>query len=217
MTIIYYDKQANGGKINYQLHLPDQYEDIIDKKWPLILFLHGSGRRGEDISFLNKYGLNKVAENNRDFEFIVLTPQCPSSSTWLKERNFVLSLLNEIISDYRVDSERIYLTGFSMGGNGAWDLAAHSAGIFAAVAPIAGWFEPESSHLLKDVPIWNFHGEEDETVPIQRSEEIVSALLQIGGDVRFTRYPGLRHRVIDETYNDPELYSWFLQHKRKTL
>ena len=99
-----------------------------------------------------------------------------------------------------------------MGGIGSWSLAAHSPHRFAAVAPIAGWCDPEKAHILKRVPIWNFHGEKDDTVPFERSEKIVSALVEIGGDIRFTKYPAAGHGVMNETYQNPDLFKWFLKH-----
>jgi len=215
MPTLHQYRKENRQELGYQLFLPANYEELYEKKWPLILFLHGSGRRGTDIRILDGYGLNGIAENNEDFEFIVLTPQCPSSEVWANQHGSLLYLLDKIISKYRVDTDRIYLTGFSMGGIGSWSLAAHAPQRFAAVAPIAGWFEPEMAHSLMNVPIWNFHGQEDETVPFHRSEKIVSRLIEIGGNVRFTRYPNAGHGVMNETYRNPDLYKWFLEHTKK--
>ncbi|MFE5321409.1 prolyl oligopeptidase family serine peptidase [Paenibacillus sp. NPDC056579] len=203
--------------IGYQLYLPAAYEEQMDKKWPVILFLHGIKKRGEDIHMLDHYGLGWMADKIPGFEFIVISPQCPSLSSWPMERDAVLTLLDEVIETHRVDRERIYLTGFSLGGHGAWDLAAYAPERFAATAPLAGWFDPEKAVLLKSMPIWAFHGEDDDVVEIARDRAIVDALKERGGNVVFTTYPGLQHQVMDETYGNLKLYEWMLKHTIKRM
>jgi predicted peptidase len=198
--------------MRYQIFVPEQYESRSDKEWPLIVFLHGINRRGSDIHLLDQYGLHGIAEQTQGFSFIVLSPQCPSYSNWPLERDSVLALVEETLSNFRVDSKRIYLTGFSMGGNGAWDLAAYSPGVFAAVVPLSGWYEPDHAPLLKDVPIWAFHGEEDDIVPHHGSANMVDAIQKIGGNIRFTSHAGLKHQIMQETYRNPVLFAWLLQH-----
>ena len=217
MTVKNFTLHKENNNINYQLFLPQGYETDRDKKYPLILFLHGSKRRGEDIHLLNDYGLTWIAENKKDFPFIIVTPQCPSLSNWTIETASLITLTNEILSKYRVDHEKIYLTGFSIGGQGSFDLASKYPELFAAVAPIAGWFEPNQAMLLKDVPIWAFHCMDDDVVPVSGTEDMVQALTSIGGNIRVTYYSGLKHdhKVMNETYNNSELYTWLLKHKRK--
>lgn len=200
--------------INYQLFLPHHYEAQNVKKYPLIIFLHGNKKRWDDITVLNDYGLTWIAENKKDFQFIVATPQCPATSNWSLESESVIALTKEIMSKYKVDFECIYLTGFSMGGNGAWDLAYKAPELFSAIVPISGWFDVEKAHSLKEMPFWVFHGDEDDIVPIQRSDEMVKALTSIQGNIRYTTYPGLKHFIMNETYGNPELYEWLLKHKR---
>jgi predicted peptidase len=203
-------------RIHYQLFLPHEYE-ASDNKYPLIVFLHGIRKRGDDITLLNDYGLTWIAERKKDFPFIIVTPQCPADSNWTLESDSVIAVTEEIVSTYRVALENIYLTGFSMGGRGAWDLAAKCPELFAAAVPISGWFEVEKAHLLKDMPIWAFHGEEDDVVPPSGSEDMVNALRSLGSNIRYTSYPGLRHFVMDETYGNPALYEWLLTHRRRFL
>lgn len=198
--------------INYRVTMDECDQSANDKKRPLILFLHGSGRRGDDIAMLDNYGLNKVARETAGFPFIVVAPQCPAESTWLQHRETLIGLLENIAEQFPVDWSRIYLTGFSMGGHGSWELAAYRPDLFAAVAPIAGWFDPTRASELAHVPIWNFHGDEDEIVAFQCSVDIVEAIRRLGGHVRFTAYPGLRHHFMMETYDNAELYDWFLKH-----
>ncbi|MBW5447876.1 prolyl oligopeptidase family serine peptidase [Cohnella sp. CFH 77786] len=201
--------------LGFQLFLPDEYETKTDRSWPLILFLHGVKKRGSDLRLLDGYGLPSIAENWNGFEFLVLAPQCPAYTDWTSERDAVLALLERILSDYRVDPDRIYLTGFSMGGHGAWDLAAYRPDRFAAVVPLAGWFDPEAAHLLGEMPVWAFHGEEDDMVPVQATKDMVQALKSADGNVTCTFYPGLKHFIMNETYRNPDLYAWLLEHRKR--
>ncbi|OPH61827.1 hypothetical protein BC351_00885 [Paenibacillus ferrarius] len=212
-----YKETPQNIRVNYQLFLPHDYESEKDNKYPLILFLHGVKKRGEDINMLDGYGLTWMAESKQDFPFIVVTPQCPSNSNWILESQSVLALVDEIITNYRVDSNRIYVTGFSMGGNGAWNFALKSPELFSAVVPISGWFDPDKAMRLKNVPIWAFHCIDDDTVPVSGTEDMVKALTSIGGNIKFTYYTGLKHdhRVMYETFNHAELYTWLLNHRRE--
>ena len=123
-------------------------------------------------------------------------------------------MLDEIQGKYKVDPDRVYLTGLSLGGFGTWETATQHPERFAAIAPICGGGRPFMARRLKNLPAWVFHGEKDPVVPIKRSEEMVEALKAAGGDVKFTRYPEAQHDSWTETYNNPQLYEWFLQHKR---
>ncbi|SFT21606.1 Phospholipase/Carboxylesterase [Paenibacillus sp. BC26] len=201
--------------IGYQLFLPSAYDEQEEKDWPLIVFLHGINRRGEDLSALDGYGLPAIAESRGIFKFVVAAPQCGTHSFWPIERDGVMAMIDHLVASCRIDERRIYLTGFSMGGNGAWDLAARYPERFAAVAPLSGWYQPEAAALLKDVPIWAFHGEDDDVVPVSGSRDMVQALQAIGGNIAFTSYPRLKHSIMSETYRNTELYQWFLRHERR--
>jgi predicted peptidase len=124
-------------------------------------------------------------------------------------------LLQEIIRMHRVDRQRIYLTGLSMGGYGTWSLAMAYPDTFAALAPVCGGGDPGRVGRIKHLPIWVFHGAKDDIVPFEESESMVKALRRAGNDVRFTVYPDARHDSWTETYNNPRLYEWFLSHRRK--
>lgn len=197
-------------KLDYLLYLPDGYEKS-DKKWPLILFLHGSGESGSDLSRVKTHGPPKIVEKKSVFPFIVVSPQSPRRGGW--DRYALKALVDEVLANDRVDRDRVYLTGLSMGGYGTWALAASYPQYFAAIAPICGGGNPEDANQLKDLPIWVFHGAKDEAVPLRRSEEMVAALKRVGADVKFTVYPEAGHDSWTETYN-PELYQWFLSHQR---
>jgi predicted peptidase len=199
--------------LDYLLYLPPEYiADTTGKKWPLILFLHGSGERGNDLNKVKVHGPPKIVEN-KDLGFIVVSPQCPPGQWWDVET--LSALLDEVESKQRVDAQRIYVTGLSMGGFGTWDLAAHEPQRFAAIAPICGGGEPIHVKQHKHVPTWVFHGAKDGAVPIARSEQMVEALKKQDADVTFTVYPEAGHDSWTESYNNPKLYEWFLSHERK--
>ena len=179
-------------RLGYLVHLPTGYGDDPEKKWPLIFFLHGRGERGDDLELLKKHGIAKVVEVDA-----------------------LNALLDEVLDKYNVDEDRVYLTGLSMGGSGSWHLVAAHPDRFAAVAPICGGYgDPLAAPLIKDVPIWVFHGARDTTVALARSQSMVDALKAVGGNVRFTVYPDAEHDSWTQTYDNPELYEWFLQHRR---
>ncbi|GIO54321.1 GNAT family N-acetyltransferase [Paenibacillus cineris] len=199
-------------KLDYLLHLPEAYESEPEKKWPLILFLHGSGERGSDVELVKVHGIPKLADQDPQFPFIAISPQCPEDSFWAMEEDALMALLEEVEDHYRVDPKRIYLTGLSMGGYGAWQLAAMYPDKWAAVVPICGGMEPKYAEQIKDIPIWAFHGAKDDVVPLSESEQIVKALEEIGGNVKFTVYPDANHDSWTETYANKELYTWLLSH-----
>ncbi|QHT61161.1 prolyl oligopeptidase family serine peptidase [Paenibacillus lycopersici] len=198
--------------LNYLLHIPDGYENDATKKWPLILFLHGSGERGDNVERVAVHGIPKIAQTQTDFPFIAVSPQCPEDSFWGAETDALILLLDEIVKSYNVDTSRVYLTGLSMGGYGAWQLAAVQPGRFAAIVPICGGGNPERVEPLKETPVWVFHGAKDDVVPLSESEKMVDALQAIGGNVKLTVYPEADHDSWTETYENPELYEWLLQH-----
>lgn len=195
----------------YLLYLPQDY-DKSDKKWPLILFLHGAGERGSDLNLVKVHGPPKLIEQGEDFPFIIVSPQCPKEQWWSLE--FLDVLLKEIVANYHVDESRIYVTGLSMGGFGSWALAVKYPNRFAAIAPICGGGNPVKVKPITHLPVWVFHGAKDKTVPLEQSQVMVDALKRLGGNVKFTIYPDAAHDSWTETYNNPELYHWFLQHHR---
>jgi predicted peptidase len=197
--------------LNYLVYLPQGYEND-DKKWPVLLFLHGAGERGNDLNYLKRLGPPMLIEQGIDFPFIVISPQCPLGQRW--EPLELTALLDEVENIYRVDTTKVYLTGLSMGGEGVWRLIFTQPDRFAAIAPVCG---RSSSYYLdacriKDLPVWVFHGARDDVVSISESERIVNALKNCGSDVRFTIYPEGNHNAWTETYNNGELYKWFLEH-----
>ena len=202
-------------KVDYLLHLPADYGKEQGKKYPLILFLHGAGERGTDLNVVKKHGPPKLVDGKTQVpvaDFIVVSPQCPPNKWW--QPHEVIALLDEVSQKHSVDPDRVYLTGLSMGGFGTWDTAARYPERFAAIAPICGGGDPRRVRSLQNMPAWVFHGDKDEVVPVQRSIEMVDALKKLGNEPKFTRYPEAGHDSWTETYNNPELYEWFLKHKR---
>ena len=181
-------------------------------KRPLILFLHGSGERGNDnLPLVAKHGPPKIVKKNADFPFVVVSPQCPSGERW--DSKVLLALLDDVIAKHDVDPQRIYLTGLSMGGYGSWMLAAAAPERFAAIVPICGGGDPKDAGKIKSLPIWVFHGAKDTAVSLKKSEEMVAALKEAGSDVKFTVYPNAKHDSWTATYNNPKLYEWLLKQK----
>lgn len=197
---------------NYLLFLPNK--DIAKEQLlPTILFLHGAGERGSNLENVKRHGVAKIVEEQPNFPFIVISPQCPPSENWSVE--LLSNLLDEAISAYPIDPNRVYLTGLSMGGYGTWNLAAAAPHRFAALAPVCGGGNPMAARKLKNLPVWAFHGARDNVVPLRESELMVSALKTYGGNVKLTVYPEAEHDSWTQTYNNPQLYEWFLQHRRQ--
>src|SRR5262245_28895211 len=162
------EKRSEKAKLSYLLYLPSGYEKA-EKPFPLILFLHGRGECGDNLALVKKHGPPKIVESKKDFGFIVVSPQCPTPG-W--QTDALLPVLDEIEANYKVDKERVYLTGLSMGGAGTWALAAAAPKRFAAAAPICGFGDPKGAEKLKGLPIWVFHGAKDRAVVPARSEEM---------------------------------------------
>lgn len=199
--------------VRYLLYLPRSYHSDGKKRWPLILFLHGSTEKGNDLQMVRKDGLPAYLEQVRSFPFIVISPQLPEDQErW--DPVEMKALLEAALPDLRVDRDRMYLTGWSLGANGVWRMAMSYPDLFAAIAPVAGWGDTSRAGLLKDLPVWAFHGEKDENVLPQESSSMVEALRKSGGKVLFTLYPDLDHDCWMATYQNAKLYTWFLQHRR---
>lgn len=198
----------------YLVHLPQGYDTQADKAWPLILFLHGAGERGTDTTKIASLGPMGYAQAHDDFPFVVAAPQCPLMADW--SPNTLVALLDELATRYRIDPDRIYLTGFSMGGSGTWETAIDHPERFAAIAPLCGRLIPLLGFRIWQTPVWCFHGDADEAVPVSNSREMTRHLKNMGNpDVTYTEFPGAGHGIWNQVYGDPKLYEWFLQHKRK--
>jgi len=197
--------------IRFLVYVPKDYKSHHREKFPLILFLHGSGERGFDLNDVRRHGPPKEVAAGRDLPFVIVSPQCDPGKQW--DTAQLSMLLDDVEKKYRIDKEREYLTGLSMGGFGTWALATAEPNRFAAIAPISGGGDPSTAGVLKDVPVWVTHGDSDPTVPIARDREMVDALKAAGGDVRFDIIAGGQHDVWSDVYKKDDLYNWFLTHK----
>jgi len=209
-------------RLNYLLFLPNGYSQKGSQRWPLMLFLHGAGERATNLAKVTVHGPPKIVKSRPDFPFILVSPQCPEGETWSNDT--LLTLLDELISKYKVDTNRVYLTGLSMGGYGTWSLGTQYPERFAAIAPICGGGEtiqlllasPRKAAALKSLGVWAFHGAKDPVVPLEESERMINALKKVGvKDVKLRIYPEAQHDSWSETYQNDELYEWFLEHKRQ--
>src|SRR5215213_1917547 len=198
--------------VNYLLYVPKGYRDDPQQRWPLILFLHGAGERGSDLNKVKANGPPKLVAEGRELPFVILSPQAPERSNW--DLDALDALLGEILSQYAIDEDRVYLTGVSMGGSGTWRLASAHPERFAAIAPICGWGNPGMARSLANLPTWIFHGAKDDQVPLQASQEMADALKEVGNEPKFTIYPDAGHDSWTPTYDNPELFAWFLSHRR---
>ena len=197
-------------RLQYLLYLPKDY----DKKeaWPLVLFLHGAGERGDNLDLVKKHGPPKLIEEGKSFPFLVVSPQCPENKWW--EPVALTALLDEIVAKYKIDKDRVYVTGLSMGGFGTWSLAAHTPKRFAAIVPICGGGEAVAAQVSAARAHLGLPRGEGPGRAAGPSEAMVDALKQAGGNVKFTIYPNAGHDAWTETYANPKLYEWLLEQKR---
>jgi predicted peptidase len=199
--------------IQYLLYLPEGY-DKSSNHWPLILYLHGGSARGNDIGQMKKLGLTAKVEADPKFPFIVVSPQCHNGEIWT-DVDALAAILDEVALSHRVDPGRVYVTGHSMGGRGALYAAYKMPDRFAAVVSLA----PSSPTTawggkLANIPLWLFHGANDQFTPLKEVEELVRATETGGGHPQLTVLPERDHYILD-VYDRPDLYKWIAQQKRK--
>jgi len=228
----------NGESYRYQVYVPQDFDSR--KKWPVILFLHGVGERGDDGLQQTDIGIgHAIRANASRFPFIVVMPQCRKDKRWIhpEMQAQALAALEQSIREFHGDYDRLYLTGISMGGYGTWDMTAKYPGKFAAYVPICGGIHgppkvpdarvnlaadpnvadpyAETAKRIASTPIWIFHGAADDTVPVEESRRMVQALEAAKANFRYTEYPGVGHNAWDKAYAEPELVQWLLaQHLR---
>lgn len=197
----------------FEIYYPESYQQDGEKKWPLLLFLHGAGERGSDLVKVKEQGLPKYLQDKEEFSFVVAYPQCPRGSYWnIPTLN---SWLKEIQEQVNYDEKRVYLTGLSMGGYGTWHWAAAHPDKFAAILPICGGGDPTQARQLVNMPIWAFHGTKDNIVPVSETVKMVQSIKKAGGNPKLTLYPNLFHDSWTITYNNTEIYEWLLEHQRR--
>jgi len=216
--------------LKYLLSVPKEYGQG-KQRWPLMLFLHGAGERGDNLDLVRKHGPPKLIAAGKEYPFIVVSPQCPKDIWWSSPEMIAAldGLLKEVVAKYAVDADRVIVTGLSMGGFGTWALAAAYSDRFAAIVPICGMGDPETAERIKHIPTWVFHGAKDPVVPIKGtrkfpnlelgknlvgSQDMVDALKAAGGSPKFTAYPDAKHDSWTAAYETKELYDWMLAQRR---
>ena len=204
--------------LNYLLFMPRDSSAVENGKFPLIISLHGIGERGEDLWRVKGDGLPKILDGKDTFPFIVVSPQCPSTTEWYYDRTDIKlnKLLDSVIARYSIDTTRIYLTGFSMGAIGTLDFSIRYPNRFTALIPIAfriedGW----DLCAIKDIPLWGFHGQNDPIIPLYKAQSVITTLINCGGSPIFTIYPDLFHDAWTRTYNNPDIYDWLLTKQKQ--
>ena len=204
---------------DYISYTPNDYNVDTLKKWPLIIYLHGGSSRGTDTIKLYCCGIPDQIWRKRDFPFIIVAPQCPINQRWSTD-NWFENFYEEIITKYRVDTNKVYLTGVSLGGSGTWYLAIKYPEKFAAIAPMSG-FTRHMDYIIKntdkliDIPIWAFHGEIDKIVQFEETEWMINSLEGKNKDLKFTVNPDAGHGMYWSVYPEQELYDWFLKHDKR--
>lgn len=198
----------------YLLYLPETYKDDTTRKWPLVIFLHGSGESGDDLNKVKYHGPPKLVEAGRKFPFILVSPQAPPRVGW--QVDVLKALLEDLKKKYKVDEDRVYMTGLSMGGFGTWNYAEKYPSDLAAIAPVCGGGDTEKAWTLRYMPIWCFHGAKDDVVLPAASISMIDAVRKYNmkAEVKFTLYPDANHNSWDVTYNNDSLYQWLLSKKR---
>ena len=197
----------------YLVDLPRDYDADPSKPWPLILFLHSAADRGTDLKAVRVSGLAGRIHAGLELPAIVVSPQCPAGEPWSME---VLSqLLDEVGAKYRVDPDRISVTGISAGGDGTWDFGLTHPERLAAIVPINGESDPTDTARLKNLPVWAFHGEKDQSVPVGQTIAMINGIRQAGGHPHLTLFPDAGHEATwDQAYATEALYPWLLAQKR---
>lgn len=222
-------RDFEGNELRYRLLFPANFD--CSCPYPLVIFLHGSGERGDDNIAQLVHGMNDFAkdENRAKYPCFVLAPQCPEKKSWAEinlkvpkhtmsaeptePTKLVLHALASLQAEFNIDCSRIYITGLSMGGFGTWDLIARYPGTFAAAIPICGGGDEKYAARLVNVPIWAFHGSKDDGVLPERSRDMIEAIKQAGGKPRYTEYEGVGHDSWTATYADPKMMEWLFSQR----
>ena len=210
-------KDSDGHEFKYVVFVPHDYK--ADKAWPTIMFLHGAGERGNDGEAQAKVGLAPaVRKREKAFPFIAVFPQCQPNKSWQAgspDAERAMAILAEVEKEFRVDADRVYLTGLSLGGMGTWSIGMKHPDRFAALVPVCGRGDNSQAAKIAKLPIWCFHGDADKSVSVEGSRSMIKAIKEAGGEPKYTEYPGVGHNSWDNAYGTDELYTWLLAQKRK--
>lgn len=208
-------------RLAYLIHRPAAPAPNPTRAWPLLIFLHGAGERGDNLDQVAVHGPPKLVKDRPDFPFVVVSPQCPADRTWNVEE--LEALLAHLLTTENVDPDRVCLTGLSMGGYGTWAWIGAHPERFAAAVPICGGGDPIGVWLsggtrratLSRLPLWVFHGAKDNVVPLAESERMIDAYRRIGNQPKLTVDPNAGHDSWSAAYANPELFDWLLQQRRR--
>jgi predicted peptidase len=208
------------GEFPFVVFVPKDYKG--DKEYPVILFLHGAGEtkgKGKGKGKMPaEVGIGPaIKKREKTFPFITIIPQAETFGWGADTANAkrALGMLEQVQKEYKTDPKRVYLTGLSMGGFGTWSLAAKYPDKWAAIAPVCGGGNVKDAAKIKDLPIWCFHGDADTAVKVELSRNMIKAVEEAGGKPKYTEYPKVGHNSWDKAYGTDELYTWFLEHKKK--
>jgi predicted peptidase len=206
--------------LNYQLWGSPKLDGT--RRYPLIIWLHGSGQSGSDNE-AQLGGAPKIWTNEENLAkqpCFLLAPQCPSADIGWKNQvaDNLLALIADLTEHLPIDSSRLYLTGSSMGGFGTFGIAAKYPQVFAACVPLCGGGDVKNAEILKSIPFWVFHGDKDEMVPVERSRAIVQAVKQAGGELmKYTELEGAGHGITGIVYPRADLHEWLFQQKKQAM
>jgi len=230
-----FSKEEFSYPLPYRLFVPQKYSS--SDQYPLVLLLHGSSERGSDnrkqlTTAVKTFISDRVQDSEQCF---VLAPQCPRDNQWLntefKEKPFpnynqdeiaesdamkmIMAVIDLLTREFSIDSKRIYVTGFSMGGSGSWDIILRYPDIFAAAVPITGVSDPSKAGLISNLPVWAFHGKNDSISSVTNTRNMIKALRDLGSDCKYTEYESIGHNSWDSAYSDPDLMTWLFARKKK--
>ncbi len=224
-------RDTAGQKLPYRLLKPEKIER--GKSYPLVLFLHGGGENGSDNDLHLYIGAEDFAkaENRRKYPCFVVFPQCPLGNSWgvgsskllhgkttappRDALDSALELVDKLTAALPIDKKRIYVTGLCTGGVGTWNALARRPKFFAAAIPICGAGDTDQAAIMKDVPIWAFHGDRDPVVPVEHTRAMIAAIRKAGGHPKMTIYHGAEHNSWSATYGDPKVMAWLFAQKRE--
>lgn len=204
-------KSRLGFELGYILTSPSNINN--NEKYPLIVFLHGAGERGDNLELLKCYCVPKLFTADNDYQGLrtfTVSPQCPQEHTWIDFKNEIFDLIDEICEKYPIDKKRISLCGISMGGFGTWELALTASHRFYKIAPLCGGGMNWRAWYVKDIPIRVYHGRKDDIVPLSQSEAMVNSVRLQGGNVEFTIYDDLSHNCWDRAFEETDLIKWLV-------
>lgn len=207
---------VGGDQRGAMIYVPANYDP--SQTWPLVVFLHGAGERGDDGVDQTTVGIGPAIQKNPErFPCLVLMPQCASGDRWTSDTamGHIDNAIAQALDAYTIDESRISLTGLSLGGYGSFAYGAENADRLSAIMPVCGSGETSKAAKLATTPMRVFHGADDSVVPPQGSRDMVAAIRAAGGDIQYTEYPNTGHNSWDQAYGDPEAIAWLLAQRSK--